>query len=154
MKYIFVLFITLIICSSCATLNSLDDMNCKLSADRSKNLVGKWKVISNDKKFIWRFYNDNTSATLANEYLTQIFDRQVYISNWQNDRIDTLRVYYSFEDANNAQGRSISQSIRQLLNNPNRIDYYILSNECRRITMVNAKTLDTLFLKRKQYFYH
>jgi hypothetical protein len=128
-------------------------MNCKLSEDRRKNIIGKWKVITKDKKFIWRFYTDNTTATLENTYLTQIFDREAFIGNWQNERLDTLRVYYSFDDRINAQGRSVSQSIRQLLNNPNKIDYYILSNECRRIILVNTKTLDTLQLKRKHYFY-
>lgn len=128
-------------------------MNCKLSEDKRKNIIGKWKVIGNNKRFIWRFYSDNTSATLENIYLTQIFDRDVYISNWQNEKIDTLQVYYNFDDGNSPQNRSMNQSIRQLLNNPNKIDYYILSNECRRITLVNTKTLDTLQLKRKQYFY-
>jgi hypothetical protein len=153
MKYIFISLLALIIFSSCAALNSLNDMNCKLSEDKRKNIIGKWKVISKDKKFIWRFYSDNTTATLENTYLTQIFDRDVYISNWQNERLDTLRVYYSFDDGSNAQGRSINQSIRQLRNNPTKIDYYILSNECRKITLINTKTLDTLQLKRKQYFY-
>lgn len=153
MKYIFVSLLVLAICSSCATLSSLNDMNCKLSEDRRKNIIGKWKVVSKDKKFIWRFYTDNTTATLENTYLTQIFDRDVYISNWQNEKIDTLRVYYNFDAENTTQGRNISQSIRQLLNSPNKIDYYILSNECRRITLINTKTLDTLQLKRKQYFY-
>ncbi len=128
-------------------------MNCLLATDRSKNFVGKWKVMSNDKKFVWRFYKDNSSATLANEYLTQIFDKPVFIENWQNDKIDTLRVYYDFDEEAHAQGRSIAQSIRDKLNNPNKIDYYILSNECRRITIVNVKTRDTLVLKRMQYFY-
>lgn len=151
MKFLFVLLLALTICTSCATINSLDDMNCKLSEDRRKNIVGKWKVISKDKKFIWRFYSDNTTATLENTYLTQVFDRDVYISYWQSEKIDTLRIYYNFDDNN--LGRNLGQSIRQLLNNPNKIDYYILSNECRRITLVNSKTLDTLQLKRKQYFY-
>ncbi|RFS13919.1 hypothetical protein [Emticicia sp. C21] len=128
-------------------------MNCKLSEDRRKNIIGKWKVTSDNKKFIWRFYSDKTTATLENIYLTQIFDRDVYISTWENEKIDTLRIYYNFDDPNSTQSRSISQSIRQLYNNPNKIDYYILSNECRRITLVNTKTLDTLQLKRKQYFY-
>lgn len=132
MKFIFVLFITLIICSSCKTLNSLNDMNCKLSEDRSKNFVGKWKVIINDKKFIWRFYSDNRSATLENEYLTQIFNESVFINGWENEKIDTLRVFFSYNRM---------------------IEYLILSNQCREIVMVNTRTSDTLTLKRKQYFY-
>ncbi|RYU93523.1 hypothetical protein [Emticicia agri] len=131
MKYIFVLFIVLTICSSCASLNSLNDMNCKLSEDKRKNIIGKWKVITNDKKFIWRFYSDNSTATLENEYLTQIFDRPIYLNQWQNDKIDTLKVFF----------------------NGGRLQYYILSNQCREIVLVNTRSRDTLTLKRKQYFY-
>ena len=132
MKFILALFTVLIVCSSCKTLNSLDDMNCQLSVDRSRNFIGKWKVISKDKKFIWRFYSDNSSATLENQYLTQIFDEPVFINGWKNDKIDTLKVFYSY-----------GHTIR----------YLILSNQCREIVMVNTKTNDTLTLKRKQYFY-
>ncbi len=128
-------------------------MNCKLSEDKRKNIIGKWKVIGDNKKFIWRFYSNNTTATLENIYLTQVFDKDVYISNWQNEKIDTLRVFYNFDAENTTQSRGISQPIRKLLNSPNKIDYYILSNECRKIILVNTKTLDTLQLKRKQYFY-
>ena len=133
MKYAFISLLALTICSSCATLNSLDDMNCKLSEDRSKNFIGKWKVMSNDKKFIWRFYSDKTTATLENQYLTQIFNEPVFVNRWENDRIDTLKVFFSYNG---------------------RIEYLILSNQCREIVMVNTRTSDTLTLKRKQYFYH
>lgn len=155
MKHIVVLLLLIVLSigSSCTTLNSINDMNCKLSEDKRKNIIGKWKVVNNGKKFIWRFYSDNTTATFENTYLTQIFERDVYISNWQNEKIDTLRIYYNFDEINRIEGRSINQFIRQLLDSSNKIDYYILSNECRRITLVNTKTLDTLQLKRKQYFY-
>lgn len=135
MKHVFALLIFLIITSSCATLSSLDDLNCQLSTNRSQNFVGKWKVSTRDKKFVWRFYKDNRSATLANEYLTQIFDQQVYISEWENNKIDTLKVFYN----------------SALASGP--LQYLILSNQCREIIMVNTKTRDTLTLKRKQYFY-
>jgi hypothetical protein len=153
MKYVFVLLILSFIACSCATLNSLDDMNCQLGTNKSQNFVGKWKVTSNDGKFVWRFYKDNTTATLANQYLTQIFDKPVFIENWQNDKIDTLRVYFDFDEVAHAEGRSIAQAVREKLNNPNKIDYVILSNECRMITIMNVKTQDTLILKRRQYFY-
>ena len=139
MKYLFVSLLSLIICTSCVTLNSLDDMNCKLSEDKRKNIIGKWKVISKDKKFIWRFYSDNTTATLENRYLTQIFNEEVFIFRWENEKIDTLRVFFD---------RSKSG-----INGPAPLKYVILSNQCRNIVMVNVKTSDTLTLKRKQYFY-
>ncbi len=143
MKLTGVLFIILLVTSSCSTLHSLDDMNCKLREDRSKNFIGKWKVTSNDKKFIWRFYSDNTTATLQNEYLTQVFGKDVHINSWKNSKIDTLSVYFTIEDQNNSK----------IVKPRYKIDYFILSNECRRIELVNAKTLDTLVFKRKQYFY-
>ncbi|MBA4849933.1 hypothetical protein [Emticicia sp. BO119] len=139
MKFILILFTALIICSSCTTLNSLDDMNCKLPDDKSKNFIGKWKVFSNDKKFIWRFYSDNTTTTLENTYLTQIFNEEVFASRWQNEKIDTLKVFFDNGGPNTHGYRTI--------------EYLILSNQCREIIMVNVKTSDTLILKRKQYFY-
>lgn len=139
MKLIFVLLTALLVCSSCATLNSLDDMNCKLSEDRRKNIIGKWKVIGNDKRFIWRFYNNNTTATLENTYLTQVFGEQVFINRWENNKIDTLKIFFD-------NGRSDASEYPP-------IEYLILSNQCREIVMVNTRTADTLTLKRKQYFY-
>lgn len=143
MKLTGILLILLLVASSCSTLHSLNDLNCKLGQDRSKNFIGKWKVISNDKKFIWRFYSDNTTATLQNEYLTQLFGKDVYVNSWKNTKIDTLSVYFTIEDQNSSK----------IVKPRYKIDYFILSNECRRIEIVNVKTLDTLVLKRKQYFY-
>lgn len=143
MKLTGVLLSILLVTSSCSTLHSLNDMNCKLGQDRSKNFIGKWKAISNDKKFIWRFYSDNTTATLQNEYLTQIFGKDVHVDSWKNSKIDTLSAYFTIEDQNSSK----------ILKPTYKIDYFILSNECRRIELVNVKTLDTLVLKRKMYYY-
>ncbi|GAB3508001.1 hypothetical protein [Emticicia fontis] len=114
-------------------------MNCKLSKDKRKNIIGKWKVTSNNKKFIWRFYSDNTTATIENTYLTQIFNEPVFINKWENEKIDTLKIFFD-----NGKPSKVAYGP---------IEYQILSNQCRIIVMVNTKTSDTLTLKRQQYFY-
>lgn len=112
------------------------------------NFVGKWKVNSQNKKFVWWFYSDNRTATRENEYLTGIRNNaqlQVYINTWQNDKRDTLKLFM-VTDGPDSKRKSSMYSLKTL-------HFYIISNECRKIVLVNLANNDTLTLKRKQYFY-
>ena len=157
MKFLFIIIALTVAGSSCTTLKSLDNLNCKLPGSPEQNFIGKWKVKTANNTFIVNFYSDYSCATRENELLTlqqNIGKKEFYVSSWQSDKRDTLRIYYNLPDIDlksEKQGGLIT--IPKFPEN-DRIDYLILSNECKQIYLIDLRTNDTLTLKRKQYFYH